>query len=129
MIAPGVLRDQPLFQARIAEAVALVASSRAWLHAAIQQAWNTTLSGGSISVAERAELLLAAVNATHRAAEAVQLVYTLAGGSANYRHSSLQRSLRDVHATTQHVGMYPQQYEEAGRMLLGLKPFQPLLRL
>jgi alkylation response protein AidB-like acyl-CoA dehydrogenase len=128
VIAPGVLRDQPLFQARIAEAVALVASSRAWLHAAIQRAWDTTLSGGSVSVVERAELLLAAVNATHRAAEAVQLVYTLAGGSANHRHSSLQRSLRDVHATTQHVGMYPQQYEEAGRMLLGLEPFQQLLR-
>jgi alkylation response protein AidB-like acyl-CoA dehydrogenase len=128
VIAPGVLRDQPLFQARTAEAVALVASSRAWLHAAIQQAWNTILSGESVTVAERAELLLAAVNATHRAAEAVQLVYTLAGGSANYRRSSLQRSLRDIHAATQHVGMYPQQYEEAGRMLLGLQPFQPLLR-
>jgi Acyl-CoA dehydrogenase, C-terminal domain len=55
-------------------------------------------------------------------------VYTLAGGSANYRHSSLQRSLRDIQATTQHVGMAPQQYEEAGRMLLGLPPFQPLLQ-
>jgi indole-3-acetate monooxygenase len=128
VIAPGVLRDQPLFQARLAEAVALVDSSRAWLHAAIQRAWDTTLSEGSVSVAGRAELLLAAVNATHRAAEAVQLVYTLAGGSANYRHSSLQRSVRDVHAVTQHVGMAPQQYEEAGRMLLGLQPFQPLLR-
>ena len=32
VIAPGVLRDQPLVQARIAEVVALVSSSRAWLH-------------------------------------------------------------------------------------------------
>jgi hypothetical protein len=40
----------------------------------------------------------------------------------------LQRALRDVHAATQHVGMWPQQYEEAGRMILGLPPFQPLLR-
>ena len=55
-------------------------------------------------------------------------MYTLTGGSANYRHSSLQRSLRDTQATTQHVGMAPQQYEEAGRMLLGLEPLQPLLR-
>jgi hypothetical protein len=55
-------------------------------------------------------------------------VYTLTGGSANYRHSSLQRSLRDTQATTQHVGMAPQQYEEAGRTLLGLEPLQPLLR-
>jgi alkylation response protein AidB-like acyl-CoA dehydrogenase len=128
VIAPGVLRDQPLVQARIAEVVALVDSSRAWLHAAIQQAWETTLRGESASVAARAELLLAAVNATRRAAEAVSLVHGLAGGSANYRHSSFQRSLRDVHAVTQHVGMYPQQYEEAGRMILGLQPLQPLLR-
>jgi alkylation response protein AidB-like acyl-CoA dehydrogenase len=127
VVAPGVLRDQPLVQARIAEVVALVKSSRAWLHAAIQQAWETTLRGESASVAARAELLLAAVNATRRAAEAVPLVYGLAGGSANYRHSSFQRSLRDVHAVTQHVGMYPQQYEEAGRMILGLQAFQPLL--
>ena len=126
-IGTGVLRDQATFQARIAEAVALVGSARAWLHAAIQRAWNTTLAGESVSLAERGELLLAAVNATHRAAEAVQLVYTLAGGSANYRHSPLQRSLRDVHAVTQHVGMAPQQYEEAGRLLLGLQPVQPLL--
>ena len=83
--------------------------------------------GESVSITGRAELLLAAVNATRRAAEAVQLVYGVAGGSANYRHSSFQRSLRDVHAVTQHVGMSPQQYEEAGRMILGLQPFQPLL--
>jgi alkylation response protein AidB-like acyl-CoA dehydrogenase len=128
LIGTGTLRDQPLFQAQIAEAVALVGSARAWLHAVLERVWGTTLAGDTASVSERAEILLAAVNATHRAAEAVQLVYTLAGGSANYRRSSLQRSLRDVQATTQHVGMAPQQYEEAGRMLLGLPPFQPLLR-
>jgi indole-3-acetate monooxygenase len=128
VIGPGVLRDQPLFHARIAEAVALVNSSRAWLHAAIEQAWDATLREASVSVTARAELVLAAVNATRQAAQAVQLVYTLTGGSANYRHSPLQRALRDVHAVTQHVGMWPQQYEEAGRMILGLPPFQPLLR-
>jgi hypothetical protein len=36
--------------------------------------------------------------------------------------------MRDVHAVTQHVGMAPQQYEDAGRMLLGLSPLGPLLR-
>ena len=54
VIGPGVLRDQPLFQARIAEAVALVNSSRAWLHAAIEQAWDTTRREASVSVTERA---------------------------------------------------------------------------
>jgi len=82
-----------------------------------------------VSPHQRAELLLAALNATRRATEAVQSVYTIAGGSANYRRSSLQRSLRDIQAVTQHVGMAPQQYEEAGRMLFGLDSLQPLLRL
>jgi indole-3-acetate monooxygenase len=128
IVGPGVLRDNPLFQARIAEAVALVSSSRVWLHSVIAQAWDATVTGGSVAPAGRAELLLAALNATSRAAEAVQLVYRLAGGTANYRYSLLQRCLRDIHAVTQHVGMAPQQYEEAGRMLLDLEPLQPLLR-
>jgi indole-3-acetate monooxygenase len=129
IVGTGVLRDHPLFQAQMAEAVALVRSARAWLHTAVQQAWESTVSSGTASFAERADLLLAAVNATRSAAEAVQLVYTVAGGTANYRHSSLQRSLRDVHAVTQHIGTAPQQYEEAGRMVLGLEPLQPILLL
>ena len=127
MVGTGVLRDHPFFQARIAEAVALVRSARAWLHTAVQQAWASTLTSGIASVAERADLLLAAVNATRSAAEAVQLVYTVAGGTANYRRSALQRALRDVHAVTQHIGTAPQQYEDAGRMVLGLEPLQPIL--
>jgi alkylation response protein AidB-like acyl-CoA dehydrogenase len=127
LIGTGVLRDQPFFQARIAEAVAMVRAARAWLYTAVQQAWASTLTSETASVAERADLLLAAVNATRSAAEAVQMVYTVAGGTANYRHSVLQRSLRDVHAVTQHIGTTPHQYEEAGRMLLGLEPLQPML--
>ena len=127
IVGTGVLRDHPFFQARIAEAVALVRSARAWLHTAVQQAWASTLTSGTASVAERADLFLAAVNATRSAAEAVQMVYTVAGGTANYRRSALQRALRDVHGVTQHIGTAPQQYEDAGRMVLGLEPIQPIL--
>lgn len=76
LIGTGVLRDQPFFQARIAEAVALVRAARAWLHTAVQQAWASTLTSGTASVAERTDLVLAAVHAMRSAAEAVQLVYT-----------------------------------------------------
>jgi alkylation response protein AidB-like acyl-CoA dehydrogenase len=127
LVGSGVLREQPFFQARIAEAVALVRAARAWLHTVVQQAWASTLTSGTASVAERADLVLAAVHATRSATEAVQLVYTVAGGTANYRRSALQRALRDVHAVTQHIGAAPQQYEEAGRLLLGLEPLQPIM--
>jgi len=124
-----LLRDRPMFQVRLAEAVALVRSARAWLHATVQQTWESMLACGQVSFAERAELLLAAANATRSATAAVDLVYTAAGATANYRHSPFQRALRDIHAATQHMGTAPQQFESAGRMLVGLSPLQSLILL
>ena len=72
----------------MADAVALVNSGREWLHAVLERTWEAT-ARGPVSPHQRAELLLAALNATRRATEASQSVYTIAGGSANYRRSSL----------------------------------------
>jgi alkylation response protein AidB-like acyl-CoA dehydrogenase len=124
-----LLRDRPLFHVRLAEAVALVRSARAWLHTAVQQTWEAMLVRGQVSFEERTDLLLAAANATHSSASAVDIVYTAAGGTANYRRSPLQRALRDAHAVTQHIATASHQYESAGRMLLGLQPLQSLILL
>jgi alkylation response protein AidB-like acyl-CoA dehydrogenase len=118
-----------MFHFRLAEAVALVRSARAWLHASVQQAWEALHARGQVACEARADLLLAAANATRSAAAAVDIVYTAAGATANYRRSPLQRALRDIHAATQHMGTAPQQFESAGRMLLGLQPLQPLILL
>ena len=120
-----LLRDRPLFQLRLAEAVALVRAARAWLHATLQQVGEAVQAQRPVSFAERADVLLAAANTTRSAAAAVDLVYTAAGAAANYRRSPLQRALRDIHALTQHLVTAPQQYESAGRMLLGLPPLPP----
>jgi len=123
------MREQPMFQVRLAEAVALVRAARAWLHTLVQQTWESLLGSSEVSFAQRAELLLAAAHATRSAASAVDTIYTAAGATANYRRSPLQRALRDIHAATQHMGTAPQQFESAGRMLLGLQPLQPLILL
>ena len=60
---------------------------------------------------------------------ATDLAYTAAGGTANYLRSPLQRSLRDIHALTQHIATSPQQWERGGRLLLGLDPQFPLMLL
>jgi alkylation response protein AidB-like acyl-CoA dehydrogenase len=117
-----LLRDRALFQVRLAEAVALVRSARAWLHTAVQQVGEALQVGGQVPFEERANVVLATANATRNAAAAVDIVYTVAGGAANYRGNPLQRALRDSHAVTQHIVAAPQQYESAGRMLLGLQP-------
>jgi alkylation response protein AidB-like acyl-CoA dehydrogenase len=123
----ALLRERPMFQGRAAEAVALVRSARAWLYASVQQSWESLRVQGQVSLAERADLLLAAANATRSAAAAVDIVFTASGATANYRRSLLQRALRDIHAVTQHIGTAPLQYESAGRMLLGLPPLNPLI--
>jgi alkylation response protein AidB-like acyl-CoA dehydrogenase len=118
-----------MFQLRLAEAMALVRSARAWLYASVQQTWEAMLAGAQVSFAERTDVLLAAANATRSAAAAVDIFYTAAGATANYRRSPLQRALRDIHAVTQHIATAPHQYESAGRMLLGLSPLPPPLIL
>ena len=125
--ATMLLREQPLFHLRLAEAVALVRSARAWLYTAVQHTWEAMQTRGEVAFAERADVLLAGANATRSAAAAVDMVYTAAGGTANYRRSPLQRALRDIHAATQHITTAPQQYESAGRMLVGLQPLDPMI--
>jgi alkylation response protein AidB-like acyl-CoA dehydrogenase len=122
-----LLREHPVFHVRMAEAVALVRSARAWLYTAVQHTWETMRTTGEVSFAERADVLLAGANATRSAAAAVDMAYTAAGATANYRRSPLQRALRDVHAVTQHIATAASQYESAGRMLVGLQPLNPMI--
>jgi len=69
----------------------------------------------------RGRLRLAATHATTAAAGAVDVAYTLGGGTAVYAESPLQRAFRDVHVVTQHMMVAPASWELAGRVLLGLE--------
>src|SRR5262245_4102681 len=126
-VGTALLRGRSMFQVHVAEAVALVRSARAWVHTTIEPTWQSHLAHGKVTFDERAALLLAAANATRSAAAAVDILYTSAGASANYRSSPLQRALRDIHAATQHVGTAAPQFQSAGRMILGLPPLQSLI--
>ena len=74
----------------------------------------------AIPIELRAGLRLASTHAVEAAAAAVDAAYSLAGGSAIYETSPLQRRFRDVHAATQHMLVGPATWELAGRSLLGL---------
>jgi alkylation response protein AidB-like acyl-CoA dehydrogenase len=63
-----LLREHALFHIRLAEAVALVRAARAWLYAAVQQTWEAMRTRAEVTVAERADVLLASANATRSAA-------------------------------------------------------------
>jgi indole-3-acetate monooxygenase len=123
--ATTLLREHALFHSRLAEAVALVRAAWAWLYAAVQQTWEAMGTRGEVTVAERADVLLASAHATRSAAAAVDLVYTTAGATANSRRSPLQRALRDIHAVTQHIAMAPSQYDPLGACWWGCHPCNP----
>lgn len=104
----------------VSQAEALIRSARAYLMETIEAAWEAASKDGEITVAHRRDIRLATTHAAQSAARAVDLMYTLAGGSSVYRNSSLQRQFRDVHVATQHMMVSDATYELTGRLLLGV---------
>ncbi|MDR3499686.1 MAG: acyl-CoA dehydrogenase family protein [Parvibaculum sp.] len=107
-------------QIDVSEAEALTRSARAYLVEAIEAAWAAASRDGVISVEHRRDLRLATTHAVRAAARAVDLMYTLGGGTSVYKTSALQRHFRDVHVATQHMMVSEATYELTGRLFLGV---------
>lgn len=108
-------------QAGVARAEARLRAARAHLHGAIDRAWDVAREGRGVPLEMRVGLRLAATAGVEAAAACVDDAYGLAGGSAIYETSPLQRRFRDVHAATQHMLVGPATWELTGRALLGLE--------
>src|SRR3712207_2274367 len=100
----------------------MLRSARAHLHAMVRSLWDDAEHGRETPVEERALLRAAAVHAAETSARVVDLMYNTGGASSIYETCLLERCFRDVHAVTQQVMVAPQQWETAGRVLLGMDP-------
>jgi alkylation response protein AidB-like acyl-CoA dehydrogenase len=107
-------------QTDLAKAEATLGAARAYLYGEVQQAWQTVLAGGHVEVADRVRIRLAGTHAAESAARAVDIAYTMGGGTSVFETSPLQRCLRDVHVATQHIMVAPRLYETMGKHLFGL---------
>ena len=125
MGASSRLRDKASAQADVGKAEALLRSARAFLVSELQDIWDTVAAGKMPSIRQRAIARLAAAQAASASAQAVDLIYNAAGGTAIYETNPIERCFRDVHATTQHVGIASGNFEISGRVLLGLDPGTP----
>jgi indole-3-acetate monooxygenase len=123
--ASSRLRDKASAQADLGKAEALLRSARAFLVESLGGIWDSVAAGDAPSLPQRATARLAAAQAASASAQAVDLLYNAAGGTAIYEHNLLERCFRDVHATTQHVGISSANFELSGRVLLGLDPGTP----
>jgi alkylation response protein AidB-like acyl-CoA dehydrogenase len=114
------LAARPKAQIDVSEAEALVRSARAWLARTIEAAWEAASREGAITVEHRRDIRLATTHAVRAATRAVDLMYTLGGGTSVYRTSVLQRHFRDIHVATQHMMVGEATLELTGRLFLGV---------
>ena len=116
------LKDRSIVQLRFAKAVAKVESARAYLHEAFDTAWQGALDGHALDMAGRARLQLASSHVPIAAAEAVDLIHSIAGTSGVRNDQSFQRHFRDAHVITQHAYVCESRMEAVGQISFGLEP-------
>ncbi|MCW2565187.1 MAG: indole-3-acetate monooxygenase [Mycobacterium sp.] len=112
------LAERPATQAAVATAESSLSAARALYYQAIETAWQASQDGEGVSVEARNRLRLAATHAVRSSADVVRDMYDLAGGSAIYDDSPLQRRFRDAYTATAHFQVNEASRELPGRILL-----------
>ncbi|RPI52956.1 MAG: hydroxylase [Acidobacteria bacterium] len=120
------LADRPVAQIQLARAEAALGGARAFLYSTAEEMWNTVTAGKPVSSRQLALARVAASHAVETGASVTRTANTLAGGSAIYTKSPMQRYARDAEAVTHHFTAAPHVWEEAGRVLLGRQPNVPV---
>jgi alkylation response protein AidB-like acyl-CoA dehydrogenase len=114
------LAERPATQAAVATAESALGAARALYYQAIETAWQASQDSEGVSVETRNRLRLAATHATRTSADVVRDMYDLAGGTAIYDSSPLQRRFRDAYTATAHFQVNEASRELPGRILLDL---------
>ena len=112
------LAERPATQAAVATAESALEAARALYYQGIETAWQASQGGEGVSVEARNRLRLAATHAVRTSADVVRDMYDLAGGTAIYDSSPLQRRFRDAYTATAHFQVNEASRELPGRILL-----------
>jgi alkylation response protein AidB-like acyl-CoA dehydrogenase len=108
------LKELALFQHNLAQADALVHAARAFVWDSTAEVWAALCAGQSVGLRERTLLRLGMTHAVQSAAQAVDLVWAVAGSSPVYTRSPIERCFRDIHVATQHAAVGVFSYEMIG---------------
>lgn len=119
---PEGIRDRPNVQTTVARAEGLYRSARALFYNSLEQGCQQAVAGQPFTLEQKADLLLAGVHATHSAWNVVDRMHRLAGTSAIYQRSRLERHLRDALTLRHHGFVSESKYETVGQVYLGVPP-------
>jgi alkylation response protein AidB-like acyl-CoA dehydrogenase len=128
-VDPGAsIRERPSVLADIASHRAAVTAATSHLHASTEVLWDKVKH--QLPTAEdRAALYSAGLYAASVGRACVVGMHAAAGTTALYSDCPLERSIRDLQAMDRHIAAQPVWLEDAGRVLLGHEPVNPLFMI
>ena len=117
-----LIRDWSTTQRQVGEAEAIWHSARAFLREAAGAVWKSASANRPLSMDKRIHMRLASTFANRKAADVVDIAYTLCGSTAIFESNPVQRRFQDVHVINQQVQGRLTHYDTAGRFFLGMEP-------
>jgi len=123
----GLLKERSSAQVQLGKAEAVLRSGRLLLLDTVSEAWQRCVDGGTHSLKQKADLLLAVAHAMSSAVQAVELACSIAGTTAFRATSPLERCFRDVQTMRHHVFASEARYGTFGQVYLGVPPDFPVV--
>ena len=118
------LASRPAFHTEIALADTSLRAAHLTFYNDIDHAWSEAQDQtGSLST--RQKLRTSTAHAVTTAAQVIDRMYTVVGGTSIYEESALQRHFRDVHVASQHMMVSEPVMELAGRVITGVEDNAP----
>jgi len=128
-VDPGAsIRERPSVLADIASYSAAVTAATSHLHASMEALWHK-VKHQLPTVEDRAALYSAGLYAASVGRACVVGMHAAGGTTALYVDCPLERSIRDMQAMDRHIAAQPVWLEDAGRVLLGHEPVNPLFMI
>lgn len=116
------LRNRAVAQSKLGRAEGGLRAARTFLYDRIGHGWERARAGGELTLEEKAEVLLAAVQSIEAAVAAVDAAFSMAGTTAIRRGCRLEQHLRDISVLKQQGFVSESRFETVGQVLLGLPP-------
>jgi alkylation response protein AidB-like acyl-CoA dehydrogenase len=113
------MRDSETFQGELGRIAAELRAARAFLEVQAASHWRYALAGTLKDEALHTQGTQTAILLATTCVRAADACFALAGSSALYETSPLQRRLRDLHVVAQHYNVQQRHYVNAGKLLLG----------
>jgi alkylation response protein AidB-like acyl-CoA dehydrogenase len=115
----ALLATEQVVHLEVARCEGSLRAARCLMQDVLASAWDTSVAGDRITRDQRLAIRLGLSNAMRAGTEVVDTTFGLAGGSALYDDSPLQRCWRDLHAGRAHLIFSNNHLARGGQLLLG----------